>query len=169
MVCGAECYVYTARGDASLWFPCIESVTGGGGSERCTFELEITCPASHVVVATGELSGQSYTDDSKAKKTYTYLCDVPISPHSVGLAIAPFEVTPEPKVEALTHFHVPWWTATISSASASSVSSSSSAAAAGSANRIDFEHSVSCTAEVIFPLFEEYLGTHYPFPSYSQV
>ncbi len=47
----AQCYVYTNRGDASLWFPCVEN--GGAGLDRCTFELEITVPAAFTVVATG--------------------------------------------------------------------------------------------------------------------
>src|SRR5689334_14314228 len=101
-----ECYVLNGRSDGALWFPSSD-VNAAGNIERYTFELEVTVPTSYVVVASGELRDQSYTDQTKSKKTYSYEVDLPVTPSSIGLAIAPFTIDVDPKVVdpvPVTHF-----------------------------------------------------------------
>src|SRR5688572_23773447 len=110
----AECFVYTARDAAAWWFPSVESQT-----ERCTFEVEVTCPAEFWPVASGRLTRHITADELDAaahtpktpaapaasaaassvgaaaaaqKHTLTYTCDVPVVARSIGLAVAPFRV-----------------------------------------------------------------------------
>jgi hypothetical protein len=80
-------FVAQSNGTASLWFPCVE-----GCDERCTFEMELTCPSAYTIVASGVLVKTQFTDADKLFKTFFYRVQTPITPAQLGIAVAPFQV-----------------------------------------------------------------------------
>ncbi len=124
-------------GGARMWFPCVDTLT-----DTCTFEMEYTVDANYLVVSNGELQEQVYNDD-ETKKTFFFKLTTAAIAQSVGLAVGPFEVYPDPRVPSLTHFCLPGRSAAL-------------------AHTVGFVHQA-------LNFFEEHLGVPYPYESLKLV
>ena len=60
-----------------------------------------------MVVASGDLIKQEFVDASQTKKRVQYKLTIPTIASAIGLAVGPFEVYPDPKIPAVTHFCLP--------------------------------------------------------------
>lgn len=170
----SQMFVCTAHGDAGLWFPCLDSL-----DQRFTMEMELTAPAQHTVVATGELQGQVYADEAQERKTWLYSWPRPVMARSVGLALGPFVVLADDEDGlSLTHFCLPRGVG--SDAAAGRVDREADGRASSKKRRLRhggqpedqalavLSHTVQHTREII-KCFEHFLGAKYPYKSYKQV
>lgn len=157
-------YTCTDKGDVSTWLPCVDSI-----EDRFAVDLEVTCAAEYVCVASGELSAQVYTNErTRTHKTWLYKCATPILARGIGFAIGPFSMVSavSDHAEAPTtvmHFNLaPPPTAGIN----------------GSGDNSDFnnnnnnnpaqQHLLQQNLGVL-QYVEEVLATRYPYASYKQV
>eukprot|EP01135_Chromosphaera_perkinsii_P000827 Nk52_evm115s151 gene=Nk52_evmTU115s151 len=96
-------HMYTSAlpGLARMWFPCVDYVT-----ERCPWVLQFTCPGDCIAVSNGDLI-ETVVDEAKDRKRYTYSLRRPVSASQISLAVGPFEVLPDQRLEGVTHFCLP--------------------------------------------------------------
>ncbi|XP_055827992.1 transcription initiation factor TFIID subunit 2 isoform X2 [Solanum dulcamara] len=123
---------------ARCWFPCMDD-----NLQCCCYDLEFTVANNLVAVSTGSLLYQIWTKDVPARKTFVYKLSTPVSARWISLAVAPFEILPDPNVTHLSHICLP-------------------ADLTKLRHTIGFFHSA-------FSYYEDYLSASFPFGSYTQV
>lgn len=144
-----QVFTTSAFGTASCWFPCHDTA-----NDRCTYDLELTCPAGYTVVASGELQQQVFTDATESKVTFEYKLPVPTMARQLGFVCARMHILPDPAEDVATHF-VAW---------------RSSGGDHATDKRVleQLKHTTACTSAV-FHTYENYLAAPYPYESYKQV
>jgi hypothetical protein len=150
-VAATQVFTTSAHASAAAWFPCIDNDM----AERSTFDLEITCPVGYVVVASGELEQQVFSDATETTVTFMYSCKVPILARCLGLAVGPYHPVPDHVKSEVTHF------ITKEVVNGSPRPCSPKAVEA-------LHHSVA-NLPTALDSFTHYLNSHYPHPSYQQV
>lgn len=123
---------------ARCWFPCIDD-----NSQQCCYDLEFTVAHNLVAVSNGSLLYQVLSKDNPPRKTYVYKLDVPVAARWISLAVAPFEVLPDPQFSLVSHMCLPPNLAKLR-------------------HTVEFFHSA-------FSCYKDYLSVDFPFESYTQV
>ncbi|PHT47203.1 Transcription initiation factor TFIID subunit 2 [Capsicum baccatum] len=123
---------------ARCWFPCMDD-----NLQCCCYDLEFTVASNLVAVSTGSLLYQIWTKDVPARKTFVYKLSTPVSARWISLAVAPFEILPDPNITHLSHICL-------------------SADLTKLRHTVGFFHSA-------FSCYEDYLSASFPFGSYTQV
>ncbi|XP_031287927.1 transcription initiation factor TFIID subunit 2 [Pistacia vera] len=123
---------------ARCWFPCIDD-----SSQQCCYDLEFTVSHNLIAVSTGSLLYQVLSKDDPPRKTYVYKLDVPVNARWITLAVAPFEILPDPHHSIVSHLCLPTNLPKLH-------------------NTVEFFHNA-------FSHYEAYLEAKFPFGSYKQV
>ncbi|CAN4088877.1 unnamed protein product [Withania somnifera] len=123
---------------ARCWFPCMDD-----NLQCCCYDLEFTVASNLVAVSTGSLLYQIWTKDVPPRKTFVYRLSTPVSACWISLAVAPFEIFPDPNITHLSHICLP-------------------ADSTKLRHTVGFFHSA-------FSYYEDYLSASFPFGSYTQV
>lgn len=87
---------------ARSWFPCLDTL-----SERATYEMEYTVSSDLVVVSSGDLIEQVFSEDM-SQKTFYYSLGIPTTAQMIGLCVGPFEIVTDPvRPASITNFCLP--------------------------------------------------------------
>eukprot|EP00004_Rigifila_ramosa_P024162 TRINITY_DN692_c0_g1_i4.p1 TRINITY_DN692_c0_g1~~TRINITY_DN692_c0_g1_i4.p1 ORF type:complete len:1165 (+),score=296.46 TRINITY_DN692_c0_g1_i4:3-3497(+) len=81
-----------------LWMPCVDKLDA-----RCTWDLELTCPANWIAVSCGELKEQLISDDDSLR-TCIYSLTTPVSARSIGFIVSEFDVYSDDALPWVTLF-----------------------------------------------------------------
>ncbi|XP_074343481.1 transcription initiation factor TFIID subunit 2 [Apium graveolens] len=123
------------------WFPCLDN----DDLQGCCYDLEFTVANNLVAVSTGNLLYSVVSEDDITRKTYVYRVDVPVSARFLSLVVAPFEIFADNIADCcvLSHMCLPDDLSRLR-------------------NSVGYFYSM-------FSYYEDYLGTSFPFGSYTQV
>ncbi|CAN1317677.1 Transcription initiation factor TFIID subunit 2 [Linum perenne] len=120
------------------WFPCMDE-----GFQRCCYDLEFTVAQNLVAVSAGTLLYTVLSEDEPPRKTYVYRLEVPVMARWISLAVAPFEIFPDPEIDLVSHLCLPSCLSQLR-------------------NSVHFFHNA-------FKYYEDYLDIKFPFGSYTQL
>ncbi|WOG82214.1 hypothetical protein DCAR_0101376 [Daucus carota subsp. sativus] len=109
----------------------------------CCYDLEFTVANNLVAASTGSLLYQVLNEDDPTRKTYVYRVDVPVSARWISLVVAPFEIISDNNCCLLSYMCMP--------------------------NNLSRLRNSVAVFHRTFSYYEDYLGTSFPFGSYTQV